>query len=77
MLLKERAKNSIVKEYMDNEMASLQSFREELLKDRERYSKSTEIERKNAEEATRLEQKNKELRELQENLLDMISKHEE
>lgn len=40
---------------MDTEMASLQSFREELLVDRERYLKSTEIERKNAEEATRLE----------------------
>ena len=77
MLLKERAKNSIVKEYMDTEMASLQSLREELLIDRERYCKSTEIERKNAEEATRLEQRSGELIELQETLLDMIVKHED
>ena len=64
MLLKERAKNSIVKEYMDTEMSTLQVFREELLKDRERYCKSTEIERKNAEEAQRLENRGGQMTEL-------------
>jgi hypothetical protein len=63
MLLKERSKNSIVKEYMDTEMTNLQSLREEYLKDRERYCKCTEIERKNAEEATRLENKSTDLKE--------------
>lgn len=46
LLLKERAKNSIVKEYIETEVANLNELREDLLADRERYSKTTELERK-------------------------------
>ena len=54
MLLKERAKNSIVKEYIETEMTNLQVTRDELLKDRERYCKAAELERKVHEDSARL-----------------------
>jgi len=55
MLLKERAKESIVKEYIDTEMTNLQVTRDEVLKDRERYCKAAELERKVHEDSTRVQ----------------------
>lgn len=45
LILKERAKNNIVKETMESELNSIHQEKEELFKDRERYGKLGAFER--------------------------------
>jgi hypothetical protein len=44
-VLKERAKNSLVRDYLDQEVICLQNERAELLSERERYAKVSEAEK--------------------------------
>jgi hypothetical protein len=61
MLLKERAKTLIVKESYEKEIVSLHSQKEELYKDREKYSQLTENERSIQEQGVKIDEQRNEL----------------
>ena len=73
LLLKERAKNIVFHENTLTELAQLQTESEELVKDRERYQISSDLERQLQEESQRVEKTRTELTMIQENLTKLVS----
>lgn len=73
VVLKERARNIIVKDYLESELKTVQSERVEASKDRERYLQLSDAERQLQEEKKLLDQHKMEYQSLSDNLKKNIS----
>lgn len=72
LLLKERAKNLIVKENYEKEILSIQSEREELYKERERYTQLAEYEKTIQKQGVKTDDQRKELIQMEKALLVLL-----